>query len=185
MQISVIYCPSLCRTQIPGELKGGLNHLMISPLQYSIPWNWQRFGSLQWLRMYKGWTVPNVSFEPYSIHMDCRKRSIILEKQRQIITAKKPVKLAQDPLSDEEAHACANLGNMIVRFHQRKKVCGSGWYLSLCPPVSKAKKHLKTWNPTVLSSKDGQHLAWTVDSISHLAHQSGSPVNSLFYYLHV
>ena len=29
------------------KLKDGLDYLMISPLQYSIPWNWQRFGSLQ------------------------------------------------------------------------------------------------------------------------------------------
>ena len=32
------------------QRKDWLDHLMISPLQYSIPWNWQRFGSLRWLR---------------------------------------------------------------------------------------------------------------------------------------
>ena len=43
------------------QRKDWLDHLMISPLQYSIPWNWQRFGSLRWLREEH---VMDVSFEP-------------------------------------------------------------------------------------------------------------------------
>ena len=38
------------RKPLEREMKIESDHLMISPLQYSIPWNWQRFGSLRWLR---------------------------------------------------------------------------------------------------------------------------------------
>ena len=153
---------------------------MISPLQYSIPWNWQRFGSLQCIfEQHNECSEANVSFEPY-IWVSRE----ILKKQRHIKKKdKKPVKLAQDSFSDEEAHACANLS--IYQDFMKDKLSLWLWIpqsLSACPQDWRAPEDLMFYSKRFLAS---QHLAWTVDSVSHLAHQSGGPVNKLFYNVYV